>query len=229
MDGDLSLWYARSRMRSSDFDRGRRQQETLRAIYARVLQTGTITRLPALYQDLTSIVQTDITLTEMLQLALYAPKLTNADFRSYYIRPPLVSAWTTEGGAAVQLPNEALMSAMLQEAMAPSQRAVERQSVVIEIQNGTPYDGWDQLAASRLNYAGFETQITPADRRDYGYSTLLDLNAATDADRNNTVLSILGLPAANLAVIPDANSPVHYRLVLGADYQPCFRPEGLSH
>src|SRR5574342_92048 len=157
----------------------------------------------------------------MLQLALYAPKLTNADFRSYYIRPPLVSAWTTEGGASVQLPNEGPLSAMLQEAMAPSQRAAERQSIVIEIQNGTPNEGWDQLAASRLNYAGFETQIAPADRRDYGYSTLLDLNAATDADRNNTILAVLGLPSANLAVIPDPKSPVNYRVVLGADYHPC--------
>lgn len=229
MDGDLALWYARSRMRSSDFDRGRRQQETLRAIYTRVLQTGTISRLPALYKDLTSIVETDITLTEMLQLALYAPKLTNADFRSYYIRPPLVSAWTTPGGAAVQLPNEAAMSAMLQEAMAPSQRAVERVAITIEVQNGTPNDGWDQLAASRLNYAGFETVIAPADRRDYGYSTLLDLNAATDANRNNTILAVLGLPAANLATIPDPDSAVQYRLVLGADYNPCFQPEQLSH
>lgn len=229
MDGDLALWYARSRMRSSDFDRGRRQQETLRAIYTRVLQTGTISRLPALYKDLTSIVETDITLTEMLQLALYAPKLTNADFRSYYIRPPLVSAWTTPGGAAVQLPNEAAMSAMLQEAMSPSQRAVERVAITIEVQNGTPNDGWDQLAASRLNYAGFETVIAPADRRDYGYSTLLDLNAATDANRNNTILAVLGLPAANLATIPDPDSAVQYRLVLGADYNPCFQPEQLSH
>ena len=120
MDGDLALWYARSRMRSSDFDRGRRQQETLRAIRRRVLQTCTVTGLPALYRDLTSIVETDITLSEMLQLALYAPKLTNADFRSYYIRPPLVSAWTTPGGASVQLLVEGPMTAMLQEAMAPS-------------------------------------------------------------------------------------------------------------
>jgi len=229
MDGDLALWYARSRMRSSDFDRGRRQQETLRAIYSRVLQTGTITRLPALYKDLTSIVETDITLTEMLQLARYAPKLTNADFRSYYIRPPLVSGWITPGGASVQLPNEAAMSAMLLEAMAPSQRAVERQAVTIEIQNGTPNDGWGELAASRLNYAGFETHIAPADRQDYTYSTLLDLNATTDPNRNNTILAVLGLPEANLAVIPDADSPVNYRLVLGTDYQPCFKPEGLSH
>jgi polyisoprenyl-teichoic acid--peptidoglycan teichoic acid transferase len=229
MDGDLALWYARSRMRSSDFDRGRRQQETLRAIYSRVLQTGTIARLPALYKDLTSIVETDVSLTQMLQLALYAPKLTNADFRSYYIRPPLVTSWITPEGAYVLLPNEGPMSQMLQEAMAPSQRAAERQAITIEIQNGTPNDGWDELAASRLNYAGFETSIAPADRRDYSYSSLVDLNAVTDADRDNNILNILALSSANLAVLPNANSPVNYRLILGTDYNPCFSPEQLSH
>jgi len=229
MDGDLALWYARSRMKSSDFDRGRRQQETLRAIYARVLKTDTISRIPALYNDLVSIVETDITLTQMLQLALYAPKLGNADFRSYYIRPPLVTSWITPGGAYVLLPNEGPMSQMLTEAMAPSQRAVERQTIVIEIQNGTPFEGWAELAASRLNYAGYETRIAPADRTDYTYSTLLDLNAVTDANRNNGILDILTLPPANLAVIPDAESPVHYRLILGHDYNPCFSPEKLSH
>ena len=229
MDGDLALWYARSRMKSSDFDRGRRQQEVLRAIYGRVLQTGSIARLPALYTDLMRIVETDLTLTEMLQLALYAPKLTNADFRSYYIRPPLVTSWITPEGAYVLLPNEAPLSHMLQEAMAPSQRAVERQALVIEVQNGTSFDGWDTLAAFRLNYAGYETRLATADRRDYGYSTLIDLTTSPDANRDDNILTILGLAPANLASIPDANSPVHYRLILGADYNPCFSPEQLSH
>jgi hypothetical protein len=201
----------------------------LRAIYSRVLQTGTIARLPALYTDLTSIVETDLTLTEMLQLALYAPKLTNADFRSYYIRPPLVTSWITPEGAYVLLPNEAPLSQMLQQAMAPSQRATERQALIVEIQNGTPFDGWDALAATRLNYAGFETRLASADRRDYGYSTLIDLTTNPDANRNSNMLSILGLAPANLASLPDGTSPVHYRLILGADYNPCFSPEQLSH
>ena len=229
MDGDLALWYARSRMKSSDFDRGRRQQETLRAIYARVMKTDTIARIPALYNDLTSIVETDITLTEMLQLALYAPKLGNANFRSYYIRPPYVTSWITPEGAYVLLPNEGPMSQMLAEAMSPSQRAVERQTTIVEIQNGTPFDGWAELAASRLNYAGYETRIAPSDRTDYTYSTLLDLNTITDFNRNNNILDILALSPANLATIPDANSQVQYRLILGHDYNPCFSPEKLSH
>ena len=40
MDGDLALWYARSRQKSSDFDRGRRQQEVLRALFVQALQAG---------------------------------------------------------------------------------------------------------------------------------------------------------------------------------------------
>ena len=121
------------------------------------------------------------------------------------------------------------MSQMLAEAMSPSQRAVERQTTIVEIQNGTPFDGWAELAASRLNYAGYETRIAPSDRTDYTYSTLLDLNTITDFNRNNNILDILALSPANLATIPDANSQVQYRLILGHDYNPCFSPEKLSH
>ena len=60
MDGDLALWYARSRQKSSDFDRGRRQQEVLRALFIQALQTGTLTRIPELYNDLNSTVETDL-------------------------------------------------------------------------------------------------------------------------------------------------------------------------
>lgn len=34
------------------------------------------------------------------------------------------------------------------------------------LQANTPNDGWDELATSRLKYAGFETRISPADRQD---------------------------------------------------------------
>ncbi len=47
MDGDLALWYARSRQKSNDFDRGRRQQEVLRSLFNQALQAGTLSRLPA--------------------------------------------------------------------------------------------------------------------------------------------------------------------------------------
>jgi anionic cell wall polymer biosynthesis LytR-Cps2A-Psr (LCP) family protein len=68
MSGDLALWYARSRLRSSDFDRGRRQQEVLRSIFNQALRTDTLTRIPQLYSDLSQLVVTDIGLGDIINL-----------------------------------------------------------------------------------------------------------------------------------------------------------------
>ncbi len=229
MDGDLALWYARSRMKSSDFDRGRRQQEVLRAIFNKALQSDTFSKIPDLYNDLSSTVVTDLGLGDLLRMAPYAPKLTNADIRGYYIRPPYVSSWITPGGASVQLPNDAMLKDLLMEATTLSPRAAERETIKVEVQNGTTLDSYDTLAASRLNYAGYETTISAADRRDYSNSVLVDFTAGQDPSQQQAIISALNLTSANIISLPDANSPVKYRVILGYDYAPCFQPQDLSH
>jgi LCP family protein required for cell wall assembly len=228
MDGDLALWYARSRQKSNDFDRGRRQQEVLRALFTQALQAGTITRIPELYNDLKSTVETDLGLGDVLQLAVYAPKMTNADIRSYYIRPPYVSSWITEGGAYVLLPNEQALQQMLTEALSPATQIVEKQSTVIDVMNGTSISGYDTLAATRLNYAGYETHIVPSDRQDYAYSVLIDKTADQDRVQTDPILSVMGMLPGSIIPSPDPNSAVHYLLILGYDYQPCFSPEKMG-
>jgi len=227
MDGDLSLWYARSRKKSSDFDRGRRSQEVLRAIYSRALQAGVITKIPQLYNDLNYAVTTDLGLPDLLQLAPLALHLTNADIRSYYIGKSLVTGWMTPGGASVLLPNGPAIQAMLQEALSPSRRTPEMDSILIEVRNGTYNSGWDTLAAQRLNYAGYEARAAPADRPDYAGSLLYDLTAAQDPNRVASLLAVLGLPPSALVSTP-MQSDLSYVLILGADYQPCFNPENLT-
>jgi LCP family protein required for cell wall assembly len=228
MDGDLALWYARSRQKSSDFDRGRRQQEVLRSLFTQALQAGTLKRIPELYNDFRNTVETDLGLGDILQLALYAPKMTNADIRSYYIRPPYVNSWITEGGAYVLLPNEAELQQMLTEAMSPSTRIVQKQSIVIDVMNGTSITGYDSLASSRLNYAGYETHIVPSDRQDYAYSVLIDKTPAQDPSQSDPILSVMGMEPGSIISSPDPNSTAHYLLILGYDYEPCFRPEKLG-
>ena len=228
MDGDLALWYARSRQKSNDFDRGRRQQEVMRALFTQALQAGTLKRIPELYNDLKSTVETDVNLVDLLQLSLYAPKMTNADIRSYYIRPPLVSSWITESGAYVLLPNEGPLQQMLTEALSASPKTVERQAVVIDVMNGTSITGYETLAASRLNYAGYETHIVPSDRQDYAYSVLIDKTQAQDRAQSDPILNVMGLSPSSILPSPDADSKAHYLLILGYDYQPCFSPEKLG-
>jgi hypothetical protein len=192
------------------------------------LQAGTLKRLPELYNDLKNTVETDLNLVDLLQLSLYAPKMTNADIRSYYIRPPLVSSWITEGGAAVLLPNEGPLQQMLTDALSASTKTVERQKTVIDVMNGTSITGYETLAATRLNYAGYETHIIPSDRQDYAYSVLIDKTATQDRAQSDPILDVMGLLPGSVISGPDPNSGAHYLLILGYDYEPCFSPEKLG-
>jgi len=228
MDGDLSLWYARSRMKSSDFDRGRRQQEVLRAIYTRALQTNSIAKLPQLYNNLNSAVTTDLGLADLLQLSPLAFHLTNADIRSYYIGKSLVTGWMTPGGASVLLPNGPAIQAMLQDALSPSRRPPEMETILIEVRNGSSYGGWDALAAQRLNYASYQTRSAPADHVNYAGSLLYDLTTTQDPNRAASLLAILGLPQTALVSAPAGSSDISYVLIVAADYQPCFNPANMA-
>ena len=228
MDGDYALWYARSRKKSNDFDRGRRQQEVLRTIYAQALGTNLIPRIPALYNDLSSTFTTDLGLGDILKLSPLALHLTNADIRSYYISGNLVSDWITPGGADVLVPNTDQIQAMLKDALAPSARQQQRSALKVEIQNGSSNDGWDALAAQRLNYAGYDTSIHPADNRTHAQTLLYDLTTDQDRLRSAGLLAVLGLPANALVSVPTSNSQNSYVLLVGNNYNACFDPHGLA-
>jgi LCP family protein required for cell wall assembly len=227
MNGDLSLWYARSRKKSSDFDRGRRSQEVLRALYARALQTGAISKIPQLYAEFNSAVITDLTLPDLLQLSPLALHLKNADIRSYYISRDDVSPWITAGGASVLLPNGPAIQSMVQQALSPSPRSPSIKAFTVEVRNGTANPGWDSLAAERLNYAGYNTRLAPADRQDYNSSLLYDLAATADPTTAASLLGALGLPSTAYISAP-MTADVNYVLIVGSDYQQCFKPGDLS-
>jgi LCP family protein required for cell wall assembly len=227
MDGDLALWYARSRKKSSDFDRGRRSQEVLRALYAQALRTDAISKIPQLYNDFSSTVITDLNLEGILKLAPLALHLTNADIRSYYIGRDDVTGWMTPGGASVLLPNGPSVQALVQKALSPTTAEPVAKALTVEVRNGTGNEGWDALAAQRLNYAGYDTRITTADRVDYGSSLLYDLGVTPQANRDASMLAILGLPNSALISSP-TETDVNYVLIVGQDYRPCFDPTNLA-
>ncbi len=229
MNGDLALWYARSREASSDFDRGRRQQEVLRAMFAQALKANTLSHIPQLYSDFSSTITTDLGLADILKLSLYAPKLTNANIRGFYVRPPYVSAWVTPGGADVLLPNQPSLQQLLSEATTLSNVSAQRDAISIQVENGTQFNGWSSLAANQLNYAGYQTSVANADRQNYVNSVLVDMTKSQDPNVRSAILTNLGLSSASILSMPNPNSTFQYRLILGNDYQPCFQPQDLSH
>jgi LCP family protein required for cell wall assembly len=118
MDGETALWYARSRYTTSDFDRGRRQQEVIMALFDRLLSLNAIEQAPELYEIYVQNVTTDLTWQNIAPLIPLAAQLSDSsNIRRYYIGPGQVTPWTTPGGAQVLLPNQAAINAVLWQAL----------------------------------------------------------------------------------------------------------------
>lgn len=225
MDGYTALWYARSRMSSNDFDRGRRQQEILRAIYNKALQLDIIPQIPSLYENFQEVVLTDMTLPDILEFVPLSLDVSAPRIRSFSISgPTMVHSWITPGGAYVLIPNKDGIYFMLQKALGPPEEdEVEHLRTVVEIQNGSSNPALSTLAAERLNYAGYQTLLsstTPG----YSPTTLLyDLTLAQSPTKSQELLALFGLSQANLRNEP-VGGEVAYRLVVGDDFYPCFSP-----
>ena len=121
MDGSTALWYVRSRMTTSDFDRTRRQQEIIQATFEKLISINGIANAPELYSIYKDTVTTDMNFTDIAPLLLVAAKMTDTSkIRHYYVGPAEVTGWFTPGGAAVLLPyREAIMGIIFQAMNAP--------------------------------------------------------------------------------------------------------------
>ena len=121
MEGDMALWYVRSRYSTSDFDRTRRAQEVMQGVLFRLLSFNTVTHAKSIYNSLVDNVQSDMNLGDLLPLIPLAPKLVRTEnVRRYTLGPGLVSDYVIPGsGAMVLLPNIAACREIVKEALAP--------------------------------------------------------------------------------------------------------------
>ena len=121
MDGDTALWYVRARHTTSDFDRGRRQQEVIQAIFFKLLSLNAIKRGPELYDIYKKNVTTDLNLEDITPLLPMAANVTDGSMiNHYFISPQVVTNFRTSQGAAVLLPNyEAILQIMRQALNSP--------------------------------------------------------------------------------------------------------------
>lgn len=118
MNGETALWYVRSRYSSSDFDRTRRAQEIILAVFKKLMSLDAISKAPQLYQEFRSNVETDIPLDLAIKLTSFAPGLISNPERinRFTIGPSDVWHYTTDTGAQVLIPVQERVQAILQEA-----------------------------------------------------------------------------------------------------------------
>jgi LCP family protein required for cell wall assembly len=222
MDGDMALMYARSRITTSDFDRGRRQRKILMALWAKGRNMNIIPRLPALWMAMRGTFETDIPLDTVLALAKVGVQLSPNRIFSQSIGPWQVENWTTPEGYQVLLPLPDEIRELLDSFYGPIDfEFLEKISATqVEVLNGSLRNQAAALASSQLARAGFQIARTDtADRQDYAQSQVIVYNS--EPRIAELIAQQLDLPPSAIQDQPDPAQSVNIRVILGTDYDPC--------
>ncbi len=229
MDGEMALWYARARKKSTDFDRGRRQQEILRALQDKILSPAVLPKLPALYRVWQETVESNIGWDVVARLLPWARSVDPARVRFYRVGPQYIRYWRTPEGASVLLPRRGELADFLREALGPAPPEREqRLGITVEVRNGAGRDGWGDLAALRLRTAGY-TVVRVRDLDEPLPRTLVvDAQPTPDRDAGLALTQALGLEPDAYRAAADPAAGAMFVVLLGQDYDPCFNPYTLA-
>jgi len=119
MDGETALKYVRTRHSDSDFGRAQRQQDVLFAIRERVLSLNMLPTLiqkaPTLYATLSDSIVTNMTLDQMISLAMLAQDIPRENIRTGVIDANYTRDYITGQGAQVLIPDRERIGPLLHE------------------------------------------------------------------------------------------------------------------
>jgi LCP family protein required for cell wall assembly len=120
LDGATALKYARTRATAGgDFDRTARQRQIVLAVRDQVLNLNMlpdlITQSPQLWASLQGAFETDLTLSEIIDLVLTASKAPTDEVATGAIDESCTQSWVTPSGAQVLVPLQDKIDAVVNE------------------------------------------------------------------------------------------------------------------
>ncbi len=206
MPGNYLLEYARNRSTSGgDIDRGRRQMEVVTSLFQKIVSKNMmpqlISRAPALYQELSAGVQTNMTLGQAIQLGLLFVQIPQSNFKTYNITyehasPEMI--WTDSGEQYVLRPFMDKIRLLRDEifvqgvtAAAPITISTQTgqdvsndplslakaENARVEVLNGTSSGGLADTTSAYLTTQGLNIISTGNASEDYTYTTVVVHNA----------------------------------------------------
>ncbi|KAA3658856.1 MAG: LytR family transcriptional regulator [Chloroflexi bacterium] len=227
MDGDTALWYARSRRTTSDFDRGRRQQQLLRAMFTQGVDVGLITEFPKLWDTYQDYVETDMDIGRLLQLASLAPAIRENGIQHLYLANRTIP-WMTPGGAQVQLPmwegQNAMKETFSRLYLPPALNMAEGPSIEVEIINATDNPDLAWLAADNLAWHGFVPVFGEDDPDDDAVTALRYYKPNFKGSYDWLISWIFEVRQSQIELVDDKTFEYDYQVIIGNDYDPC-RPQ----
>ncbi len=224
-DGFDALWYARTRRYTDDFDRGRRHQQLLRAIWRQVRAQGLIATVPQLWRELIDLVDTDIPFDLALRLLPHLIDLELSEIENFTLLKIVhTTRWKTPDGAEVLLPNEEAVARLMQDFYTPPspyQTALRGPS--IGVYNGSGQENWDIVASERLRWSGYNAVALGAsvDAGEYPSNVLRDYVGSEKGSPVPGLLEALNMTEDQVERAPAAKRDYDYAVVIGRDYESC--------
>ena len=221
MDGDLALWFARSRRSSNDFERGLRQQRILQAIFRQSLDRGLLAQLPDLWQAYQQNVETDMHLSLLLELAAMAPAIAENGIKHLTLPLAALQPWRdpATGGAVQLLQWEAAEPTLNQFMQPPALNRAAGPGLIVAVV--TDDEILYRQVADNLTWYGFASQYEPADGP-IARTEIVYYGRNRKGAYDWLLSWLFHREKAEITTIPDETSDVAYRVWLGQDANPCL-------
>jgi LCP family protein required for cell wall assembly len=223
LNSTQALWYSRSRANSSDFDRGRRQQQVLRAIWNSGRDLGLITQFPSLWGTVNEIVETNVPLPVVAELVPLALSVQPNQVENHFFRLGIeTSPWQMPTSENVQIPNPAMITLVQSFLTPPTENQIVADAASIRIFDASGADrNFDVVAADRLLWDGLLSQAIGQADEVLPQSIIIDYTGSSKGSSLDQLAASLNVNPNNLQIEPDPNATADFDVYLGEDYNSC--------
>ena len=233
LDGELALAYARDRhTQGGDVDRAQRQQQIIMAIRSRVLKfeglPELIAKAPAIYQDLSSGIYTNLNLQQAIQLGMLALQLEKSQIKRGIINYDMVIPTKSPEGEAILKPIPDKIRILRDELFATAgsksplatpavgSTLVKDEGARVVIWDGSGVAGLGDRTAEYLRSQGINV-IQVADASGYSPGTKIEIFNGKP-NTVNYLAQLMGVASANIWNTYDPNAGLDVRVTLGGDW-----------
>jgi LCP family protein required for cell wall assembly len=235
LDGPTALAYARNRETiGSDFDRAERTQQVILGIRNKVLKLNMlpklITKAPVLYNQLSSGLETNLSLEEMIKMAWLAAQVPTENIKRGVITPEMVTnSWSPEGFEILlpetdkirQMRDEIFTSTgpatpLAEAVVADPVEMMNQEGATVSVLNGTYTAGLAAKTGEYLNNQGINVTVTGNAQELSEYTTIIDYSGKPYTLKY--LIDLLNIDPNQIYSRYDPNSEVDIAILLGADW-----------
>jgi LCP family protein required for cell wall assembly len=231
LPGEWALAYARNRYtENGDFDRAARQQQVIMGIREQILRVDMlptlISKAPALYNELAAGIRTNLTLDEVIRLALLAQSVPEEGIKKGIINKDNVFFGNSPDGLSILIPIPDDIQNLRDEifaasgAIGPQLPGSPQEQMKAEAARLAVYDGSGDpsLGGRSVEYLrGLGANVTQTGAADRAYAGTTIVDHTGNPYIVNYLVEQLQIAPANIIVKFDPNSTVDVELYLGTD------------